>query len=185
MNMFKIVPNNKAMELRCQFIEKYVNTNTECYKHIKNINSEVFVRNQTYFYLRDTLKDDKRFVVSYENALEWLCKRRGNVYIMWDVSYPFEKGFESEDEKILINHGYTCDTVLEMTSFQASKMIEESNDESKYALYSDRVLPEDVYVFDEKLTFYIAFTHSFLNWEGNVPSNQIVYSSIDRLENRG
>jgi hypothetical protein len=180
-NMFKIVPNNKAKELRQQFIEKYINTNTECYRHIRSIDTEVVVRNQTYFYLRDTLKDNKRFIVSYENALDALRKKAGNVYIMWDVSNPFEKGFENEDEKLLINHGYTCDTVLEMSSINASKMIEKSNDESKYAIYSDRVLPEDVYVFDENLSFYIAFTHSFLSWDGNVPKNRIVYSSIEML----
>ncbi len=183
--MFKFVPKDKGNELRQAFIQKYVNTETECYTHIKNIDTEAIVENQTYFYLRDTLLDEKKYVVPYEDALSWLSKEKIKVYIMWDISSRFSEGFENEDEKLLIKRQYMCNTVLEMTSFEVSKMIEESNDESKYICYSDRVIPEDVYVFDEKLTFYFAFTHSFLNWDGNIPKNRIVYSSIDMSENRG
>ena len=183
--MFKIVPEDKAKRLREKFTQKYVNTETECYTQIQNIDTEAVVENQTYFYLRDTLLDEKRYVVLYEDALSWLSKERRKVYIMWDISSRFKVGYENEDEKLLIKHQYMCDTVLETSAVDLSKMIEESNDESKYAIYSDRGLPEDVYVFDEKLTFYIAFTHSFAKWDGNVPKNRIVYSSIDMSENRG
>lgn len=98
---------------------------------------------------------------------------------MWDISSRFKVGYENEDEKLLIKHQYQCDTVLEMSSSDASKMIEEANDESKNITYSDRILPEDVYVLDEDASFYFAFTHSFLRWEGNVPKDRMVYSSID------
>ena len=168
-----------------EFTLKYINTETECYAYIQNIDTEAMVENQTYFYLRDTLLDEKKHVVSYEDALWWLSKKKIKAYIMWDISSRFREGFENEDEKLLIKRKYTSRTVLETSSLQASKMIEDSNDESKYVCYSDRVLPEDVYVFDENLTFYIAFTHSFLSWDGPKPRNRIVYSSIDISENRG
>jgi len=183
--MFKIVPEDEAKILRKKFIQKYVNTETECYTQIQNIDTKAVVENQTYFYLRDTLLDEKRYVVPYKDALCFLSKEKRKVYIMWDISSRLKVGYENEDQKLLIKRQYMCDTVLESSSIYASKMIEDSNDESKYALYSDRLLPEDVYVFDEKLTFYIAFTHSFAKWDGNVPKNRIVYSSIDMSENRG
>ncbi len=177
--MFKIVTNDKAKSLRKKFICKFVNTETECYTQIRNIDTEAVVENQTYFYLRDTLTYEKRYVVSYEDALGWLRKEKRKVYVMWDISSRFKVGYENEDEKLLIKHQYQCDTVLEMSSADASKMIEEANDESKNITYSDRILPEDVYVFDEDVSFYFAFTHSFLRWEGNMLKDRIVYSSID------
>lgn len=175
----KYSKGQKAKKIRQEFIAKYIDAETECYNHIKNIDPHAVVSNQTYVYLRDTLKEKKRHLVSYEKALEWLHNKNNTVYIMWDISSRFKKGFENEDEKLLIKHKYTCETILEISSPLAAKMIEASNDESKYICYSDRVLPEDIYVFDREMSFYFSFTHGFLEWEGNVPKNRIVYSSIE------
>ena len=71
--MFKIVTNDKAKSLRKKFICKFVNTETECYTQIRNIDTEAVVENQTYFYLRDTLTYEKNSSPGIHAAFDQNC----------------------------------------------------------------------------------------------------------------
>ena len=57
---------------------------------------------------------------------------------------------------------FVLNTVLTTGSRELSKIIRYDNTSEGLKRYSERQLPEDIYVFDKTYEWYIAFTHGFL-----------------------
>lgn len=150
--IFDIVPDNKKGKLRNSFVEAFVNTSTEYYKkYISNLKE--YPDGLCYDgYLWDSLKVDYEQVESsMEDAIQYL-KEKDTVYVMWDI-YSL---YRVAEYRILTNK-YPKDTIIKTDSLELCKFI---LDEWKWEFASDnQYLPEDIYIFDETMKWFVIFTH--------------------------
>jgi hypothetical protein len=111
--------------------------------------------NQSFMWDR---MDPKYPRVFFREALLTLCKHKGNVFIMSEGEshrYPGELRYHN---KSVINF------VAQVDVNQLASLVEEEwrasfgLDKQVETNYSP-VLPEDLYVFDESMTWFVAFTH--------------------------
>ncbi len=155
----KTVDKIKAGELRNRFIAEYVDTSTQYYKEIEKIVPDISVDSQWRYSLFDTLKNGKRRFVGYNDLLSYLSELDEDVYIMWDIMYDQEGEYGEIDADICLfrKYGYTSETMLLMNAEEAAALIRADN--ANTASYMDRRLPEDIYIFDEAMSFYFAITH--------------------------
>jgi len=149
---FGIVNKEKKESLREEFIKRFVDTETDFYKKYINTLKEYSDGMCYDGYLWDSLKADyKQIERTMEQAIEYL-KHKGNVFVMWDI-YSQHRVYDNS--KLAIN--YPKDTVIETNSLELCKLIEA--EWGNYLIGDESFLPEDIYIYDEKLDWYVIFTH--------------------------
>lgn len=148
---FQIVTNDKN-ELRKKFIHKFVDTNADNYK--KDITTlKEYSDGMCYDgYLWDSLKADYTQIErTMEQAMAYL-KNKGNVFVMWDI---FSK--QRVPLSRILSNKYPKDTLIEIDSLELSQFI--SREWSEDYRSDEKYLPEDIYIFDNAMNWYVIYTH--------------------------
>lgn len=175
--MIQILNQTDSESIRENFINIFVDTKTSYYEKISRIDPKIIVNQRTCYFLHDTLLISKRKLIKYEEALQFLSQQDGNVYVMLELQNIMTGQYEDEESRLLKNNGYSGNTVLITDSRELSKIILYDNTSEGLKRYSERQLPEDIYVFDKTYEWYIAFTHGFLM--NNIGENcRICFSNI-------
>lgn len=156
---FEILPTKQAVALRKAFIRKFVDTTSEHYqKHIATL-----IRDIDGFcydgYLWDCLKDNKKWKKEcrMEDATAFLRDKK-NVFFMWDLF---------SEERLSgkrLSLEYPKASIISMEgSLLGQKIVEEWNIEHDAWTSGFQCqglwLPEDIYCFDESMSWYVIFTH--------------------------
>ncbi len=156
---FEIVPMDRAEVLRKSFIQKFIDTAGDHYK--KHISALIRHGDDLFYngYLWSCLQENDNYQkeCTMEAAAEFL-KNKKNVFVMWDL---FSKERLSGKRFSL---DYPKATVLSMQgSLLGQRIVEEWNDERAAwaAGFQCQGLwfPEDIYCFDESMSWYAVFTH--------------------------
>lgn len=164
------IPMDKAYELRKRFIDTFVDTSCEHYvKYIRDlkVNEPVNGEGLIVSHLWSCLKKDNKYLVDFYSAMRYLYQRKNErVFVMWDIRpekvlYPehwpkFFKPYIPEyeillksDEMISIEPKELCEVLLHDHHMEKHRIVD----------INRSFLREDVYVFDETFTWYIAPTH--------------------------
>ena len=134
-----ILDKTEGGELRKKYIEKFVNTNHELYpSQIKS--KQKFLDGYCYLgYLWDYILD--AVVVDME-FIKTVSKEINKVYVFWDIH---------SCERILIKNywKFDKDDVLQI--------------DFKTLMKGEEFLPEDIYIFDENITWTLIKTHEDIN----------------------
>lgn len=148
---FTIVPLGEKKALRRKFIDKFIDTEKEHYKKYISTLRE-YPDGMCYTgYLWDCLKADYKVVErNMEQAISYLLPK-GNVFVMWDI---FSKKRVFHNSKL--SNNYAKDTVISVDSSELCKFIQ--SEWMDYFL-NNIYLPEDIYVFDKSMEWYVIFTH--------------------------
>ena len=124
--------------LRELYILSFVNTNVNGY--VENIQKRYESSDGQYYcgYLWDYLKQKQR--ISLEKCLSFLSEKK-NVYVLWDI--------HSKDRILIPDYWkYPKESVVQIFEGVTLEVI--------------KTFPEDVYFFDDSLSWTIAFTHEEL-----------------------
>ncbi len=143
---YTIVNQEKADSLRQAFIEAYTDKSLPHYR--KTLGLRRFFDGMCYAgYIWEVLRKPYD-IVTREAALA-LLDEKAEVYIMWD-NRTMEKVAQSFHYKV------PKDRVIRMKGRELAEQLR-----ADFAPLAENVsfLPEDIYVFDGSLTWYIAFTH--------------------------
>ncbi len=164
---YKKIPTNKAYALRNCFIDTFVDTSHDLYvRYIRDLkaNDTVNAEGCRFTFLWSCLKRDNAYRIDFYSAMRYLYHRKNErVFVMWDIRpkkilYP--KGWQEDyipeceirlksDDVISVEPKELCDVLLHDHHIEAHWI----GDISQY------FLREDVYVFDETFTWFIALTH--------------------------
>lgn len=160
---FEVLPPKRAVALRRSFIQQFVDTTSSYYqKHIATLiqDTDSFCYDG---YLWDCLQDNKNWKKEchMEDAAAFL-KDKKNVFFMWDL---FSKERLSGKRFSL---EYPKDTIISTEgSLLSQKIVEEWNYEQDAWTSGFQCqglwFPEDIYCFDESLSWYAVFTHE--SWD--------------------
>lgn len=163
------IPRENAYALRKKFIDAFVDTAGELYvKCIRDVqaNDTVQGKGLVLSHLWSCLHKGTAHVVDFYAAMRYLYQLENEtVYVMWDIrpelivypkswsdypSYtpPCEILLKS-DEMISIEPRELCEVLLHDHHIAVDQIV----DMSRY------FLREDVYIFDETCTWYVALTH--------------------------
>ena len=164
------IPMDKAYELRKRFIDTFVDTSCEHYvKYIRDLKANDTVNGDGFIvsHLWSCLKKDNNYLVDFYSAMRYLYQRKNeSVFVMWDIRpekvvYPehwpkFFKPYIPEyeillksDEVISVEPKELCEVLLHDHHMEEHRIVD----------INRSFLREDVYVFDETFTWYIAPTH--------------------------
>ena len=161
---FEILPTEQAVALRKAFIRRFVDTTSEHYqKHIATLSQDIdgFCYDG---YLWDCLHDNKMLEKEcrMEDAAAFLRDKK-NVFFMWDLFSKERlsgKRFSSEYPKAAV--------ISIEGSLLSQIIVEEWNNEHDAWTSGFQCqglwLPEDIYCFDESVSWYAIFTHE--GWDG-------------------
>lgn len=131
----QILNKTERSEFRKKYIEKFVNTNHELYQ-IQIQSKQKFVDGDCYLgYLWDYIKNP--FIIDME-YIEKIAKYIDEVYVFWDIhscERIFVKNYWRFDKDAILHLKF--ETLLEGQDF----------------------LPEDIYIFDENMTWTLIKTH--------------------------
>lgn len=160
---FEIVPSAKAKRLRRTFIEQFLDRTSDRYR--KYLESSRAEAGDVFYdgYLWDCLRcnDQYQKECGMEAAAAFLEEKK-RVLMMWDLFS------EERLARRRLSLEYPKDTVISMQGgLLGQKVVEEWNRE-RAAWAADGMceglwLPEDIYCFDERMEWYVIFTHE--GWE--------------------
>lgn len=163
------IPKEKAYELRQKFIDTFVDTSHDLYvKYIRDlrasdtVNAEGFVAS----FLWSCLHKNTAEIADFYDAMRYLHQlKTEKVLVMWDIR-PQKVIYPAEWQAFSV---YTppCELLLksdEMISAEPKELCEvllhdHHIEEHKTGDIAQYFLREDVYIFDETCTWYIALTH--------------------------
>ncbi len=163
------IPEKTAYKLRERFIDVFVDTSKDLYiKYIRALKANDTVNAEGFkvSFLWSCLKKSVANKVDFYDAMRFLHGQKSeNVFVMWDIRplkiiYPEEWWEKSvytppceivlkSDEVISVPPKELCQVLIHDYNIEAHRI----GDISEY------FLREDVYVFDESFTWYIALTH--------------------------
>lgn len=131
----------EADTLRRLFLSSFVDKKSTRYREILR---QVYNSNGSHYsgYLWDCLFRDHLKVVTTDFVYSFLVGRN-SIYVFWD-NHP-----ESYFSKTSLAREYSKDSMLNISASQLEAIIEQ--------------LPEDFYIFDDSLSWAIAFTHEELS----------------------
>ncbi len=149
---YSIVDKEKAAALKEKFIYSFVNQNSEWYQ--TNIAVLEPCEDGDFYsgYLWEGLKDNSNYELecTIENACAYLATKN-KTFIMWDL---FSKTRISDPSYFA--NAVARDSVILMNAQEAAGVI-------MHEWYSDwgneRYFPEDLYCFDESMSWFVVFTH--------------------------
>ena len=164
------IPEEKAYDLRKRFIDTFVDTSKELYiKYIKDLQAKDTVNAEGFVvsFLWSCLKKNVAYKVDFYDAMRFLHKRKNeNVFVMWDIRpykviYPeewWEKSIYTPPCELILK----SDEVISITPKELCEVLIHDHHIETHRLGDivEYFLREDVYVFDETFTWYIALTHN-------------------------
>lgn len=131
----EVLGNVEGGELRKKYIQKFVNTDHELYQDQIQLTHK-FLDGYCYLgYLWDYIKNP---VLIEKEYLEAMAGKINKVYVFWDI-HSCERIFVKDYWK------FDKDAVLKM--------------EFEMLLEGEEYLPEDIYIFDESMTWTLVKTH--------------------------
>lgn len=163
------IPTEKAYALRKQFIDAFVDTSHELYvKYIRDIRANDTVQGEglVLSHLWSCLQKNTAHIVDFYAAMRYLYERKDEkVFVMWDIR-P-EKIVYPKSWSVYPSYTPPCEILLksdEMISIEPRELCEvllhdHHIAEDRIADMSRYFLREDVYIFDETCTWYVALTH--------------------------
>ena len=175
---FEIWPTKKAAALRKAFIQKFIDMTSDHYqKHIATLVQDT--DGLCYDgYLWNCLQDNKKWKKEccMEDAAAFLRDKK-HVFLMWDL---FSKERLSDRRLSLEN---PKDTIISIEgSLLSQKIVEEWNNEQDAWTSGFQCqglwFPEDVYCFDESLSWYVIFTHETWDSWTNPELDEDVYIRV-------
>ncbi len=145
--MDHIVLNQEhADNLRHEFIEEFTDKTLPFYQ--KTLRMRQFYDGMCYMgYIWEVLKKPYA-IVTRETALALLCDK-ADVYVLWDIR-------TMKNVAHAFHYKVPKDRVIQTDGQSLAEQLQ-----SDFAPRSDHVsfLPEDIYVFDDSLSWFIVFTH--------------------------
>lgn len=181
------IPEEKAYALRKKFIDTFVDTShnlyVRCIRDIK-ANESVKAEGLVVSFLWSCLQKDMAYKVDFYAAMRYLYRlKKEKVFVMWDIRpekvvYPQEwqtypvyipecEILMKSDEVISIEPKELCEVLLHDHHIEEHRI----GDISRY------FLREDVYIFDETCTWYIALTHE----EDTARKKRLCFSNIQEI----
>lgn len=181
------IPEEKAYALRENFIDAFVDTSHDLYvRCICDIKANETVKGEGLIvsHLWSCLRKDSANKVDFYAAMRYLYQRKNEkVFVMWDIRpekvvYPPEwpavctytpecELLLKSDEVIAIEPKELCEVLLHDHHIEEHRI----GDISRY------FLREDVYIFDETCTWYIALTHE----EDALLKKRLCFSNIREI----
>lgn len=149
---FQIVTEDLKRDLRQKFINEFVNSDSEHFK--KYIDTlKQYPDGLCYDgYLWDCLKIDYSLrETTMEQAILYL-KNKSRVFVMWDIFSKYRVPI-----KRILSDDYPKDTIIEIDSLELCQVIQ--NEWCNQDVTKGKYLPEDIYVFDNTMNWYVVFTH--------------------------
>ena len=182
------IPKEKAYALRKKFIDAFVDTSHNLYvRCIRDIKANESVRAEglVVSFLWSFLQKDMAYKVDFYAAMRYLYRlKKEKVFVMWDIRpknvvYPQEwpacpvytpecEILLKSDEVISIEPKELCEVLLHDHHIEEHRI----GDISRY------FLREDVYIFDETCTWYIALTHE----EDTAHKKRLCLSNIQEID---
>lgn len=138
-NQINTLNNNQKLKLRKEYIDKFINTKGEFYQEQIEIKYN-FIDGCCYLgYLWDCLTSPS---VIEEMYIELISEQINNVYVFWDIH---------SCERIFIENywRFDKDDILKLSL--------------KTLLEGQQYLPEDIYIFDDSLSWTLIKTHEYIN----------------------
>ena len=157
----RIIPRESAYRIREQFVDLYVDTSCETYiKYIKSLKATdvVYGYDMRVSFLYDCLKVGSYYTEEFHKVVNFLRRLENRqVFVMWDIR---PKKHIYPDSYPTIPYPYTryflSDTVLRIEANEVAEIL--LHDVGLYP--TEQYWGEDLYVFDDSLRWYIAFTHN-------------------------
>ena len=182
------IPKEKAYALRQKFIDAFVDTSHDLYvRYIRDVKANESVRAEglVVSFLWSCLQKDNAYKVDFYAAMRYLYQLKNEkMFVMWDIRpekivYPQEwpacPSYTPEceillksDEVISVEPKELCEVLLHDYHIEEHRI----GDISPY------FLREDVYVFDEPCTWYIALTHE----EDAAHKKRLCLSNIQEID---
>ena len=135
----KIIPENEAQKLRKQYIDTFIDTEKDYFK--KYIQERHNYSDGSCYtgYLWDCLKNF--FVIDFKYIQE-ITYKSNEVFVFWDIHTK---------ERILITDywKFRKEAVLRL--------------DFETLIMNLEYLPEDIYIFDESMTWTLILTHEYFN----------------------
>ena len=166
-----LLENNE--EIRRTFIDRFVLSWDEFQVELKEFIDEMSKKNEVVdidFYNRSYLWDripSKYPSVSFREALDFLSNIEGDViFISEDDNVQCSAELFYEGNKIR-------SFVAKSNAKELAKLIEKEWFETyilgEQGMYNPNpILPEDLYVFDKSMSWFVVFTHETMDWESEV-----------------
>lgn len=176
---FEIISPEQAGKLRTGFIQRFVDTSSEHYQTY--IASPVSCSDGLCYigYLWDCLLDNETYQkeCDMETAAAFL-KDKEAVFVMWDL---FSRERVVDHRRFSLH--YPKDTVICMRGqLLGQTVVEEWNAEqdawNNDCQVEDLWFPEDIYCFDESMSWYVIFTHEGWDHETNPELSEDAYIRI-------
>ena len=168
---FRIVDKEKSESLRKEFIKTFVNTEADKYHEyievMHSYNDGEFYNGYLWDFLRHNDNYEKE--CSMQCAGEYLCGKN-SVYIMWDL-YSNQRVLDGSRFAV----EYPKNIIIEMSG---SRLTEVVIDKWNQGIQVPHWLPEDIYCFDESMSWYVIFTHEGHDHYTNPELNEDDYIRI-------
>ena len=157
----RIIPKESAYRIREQFIDLYVDTSCETYvKYIKSLKATdvVYGYGMRVSFLYDCLKVGSYYTEEFHKAVNSLRKLENRqVFVMWDIR-PKKHIYPDSSPTIPYPYAryFLSDTVLQIEAGEVAKIL--LHDVGIHP--TEQYWGEDLYILDDSLRWYIAFTHN-------------------------
>ncbi len=163
------IPKEKAYALRQKFIDTFVDTSHDLYvKYIRDMRSDSTVKAEglVVSFLWSCLHKSNACIVDFYAAMRYLDQLKNEqVFVMWDIR-P-ENVIYPPSWSTYSSYTPPCEILLksdEMISIEPRELCEvllhdHHMEEHRIGDISQYYLREDIYVFDEPCTWYVALTH--------------------------
>ena len=135
----EIIDKKKSDKIRRDYISKFVNTEHKLYKE-QIMTLHKFKDGYCYLgYLWDYIKNP---TIVDQNYITEMSKYKNKIYVFWDIH---------SCERIFIDNywKFRKDAVLKL--------------ELELLMKGEEYLPEDIYIFDETLSWTLIQTHEYIN----------------------
>jgi len=163
------IPEEQAYALRKRFIDTFVDASNDLYvRYIRDLRANDTVNAEGFVvsFLWSCLKKNNAYKVDFYAAMRYLHQQKSEkVFVMWDIRpakmiYP--KAWQDYPTytpacELLLR----SDEVISITPKELCEVLIHDHHIEMHSLgdISEYFLREDVYVFDETCTWYIALTH--------------------------
>ena len=184
---YKKLPKEKADLLRGEFTKKFIDTTHRLYKYIEGVSADEPKNGDDYMesHLWSCLKKEYKRSTEFYSMMRALGKmEQEKVYAMWDVRpKKIIDPFGCRENIPQYMQFFRTDDVIEIAPKELCQMLlREHHIEENARLIGDiciRYLPEDLYVFDESLSWFMALTHEEFTANNE---HRLCYSNLETVD---
>jgi len=144
-----IIQDTKQKQLREKFIQNFIDTTTNYY--CKYLTAKNYYDGFYYLgHLWETIPNSNTRAIYPDEAYK-LLSDKDKVFVMWDMRTMTNMGKA-------YHYKVPRDMMIEMNGNELSEVIKT---DKTLPVEQRSFLPEDIYIFDKSLYWYIIFTHEF------------------------